>query len=101
MSIFFQNDQLLNIYQEILTFFLSDEQLQRKSTFYVWFVNKKNLGGSKNFFIPPQKLLVCGGVVKTESGKFHEILASVGGGLKTFLYPPKIVKLKVPNSMKY
>ena len=39
-NFFFQNDQLLNIYQEIQAFFLSDEWLQRKSTFYVWFVNK-------------------------------------------------------------
>ena len=57
--------------------------------FYVWFVNKKNLGESKNFFISPEKLLVCvEGGLKTGSGKFHEILTIVCGGSKNFLYPP-------------
>ena len=89
---------------------MSDEQLQRKSTFYVWFVNFGG-GGSKNFFIPPEKLLVCGGSknlfippqnCKTESAKFHEILTSVcvGRGLKTFLYPPKIVSVCVWGGLK-
>ena len=43
------------------------------------------LGGLKTLFIPPQN---C----RTESAKFHEILTSVCvGGLKTFLYPPKLL----------
>ena len=49
--------------------------------------------GSKNFFLYPPKFLVCvwgvGGGLKTETGKFHERLTSVWGGLKTFLYPPQ------------
>ena len=34
------------------------------------------VGGSKNFLYPPEKFLVCvwGGGLKTETGKFHEIL---------------------------
>ena len=44
------------------------------------------MGGLKLFYTPP-KLLVCVGGLKTESGKFHEIITSVWGGLKT-LYPP-------------
>ena len=37
-------------------------------------------------------MCVCWGGLKTESGKFHEILISVCvGGLKTFLYPPKLL----------
>ena len=35
----FKNDQFSIIYQEILIFFLPDEQLHRKSTFYLWFIN--------------------------------------------------------------
>ena len=35
------------------------------------------------------------GGLKTESGKFHEILTSVCGGSKDFLYPPKIVSVCV------
>ena len=58
--------------------------------FYVWFVNKNFFWGveSKNFFYAPPKLLVCGGVLKTESGKFHEILTSVCEGVLKLLYPP-------------
>ena len=41
------------IYQEILILFLSDEWLQIKSIFYVWFINthkkKKTLPSLKNF----------------------------------------------------
>ena len=44
------------------------------------------MGGLKTFYTLPQN---C----KTESAKFHEIVTSVcvGGGLKTFLYPPKLL----------
>ena len=52
------------------------------------------VGGSKNIFYTPQN---C----KTESAKFHEILTSVCVGGSKKVYTPKIVKLKVPNSMKY
>ena len=46
------------------------------------------MGGSKNF-IPPKIVSVCGGGLKTETGKLHEILTSVcGGGLKPFLFLP-------------
>ena len=82
LKFFFQNDdQLLIKFHEILTVFCLHEHLQRKSTFFI----------SKNFFIPPEKVLVCvwGEGLKTETGKFHEILTSVCGGLKTFLYPQK------------
>ena len=48
MSIFFQNDQLLNIYQEIYTFFLSNEQLQENPLFCKGW-------GCKNISIPPPK----------------------------------------------
>ena len=67
------------IYQEILIFFLSDEQLQRKWTFYVWFINtcKKNTpppllkyfmemggGGFKRIIhTPHQNILEGNGVV--------------------------------------
>ena len=41
-------------------------------------------GGLKTFLYPP-KLLVCGGGLKTETAKLHEILTSEcgGWGLKT------------------
>ena len=67
---------------------MSDEWLQGKSTFYVWFEIKKFGGGLKFFLYPPEKFLVCWGGLKTESGKFHEILTSVWGVLKLFYTNP-------------
>ena len=57
--------------------------------------------GSKNFYTPP-KLLVCvWGGLKTESSKFHEILTSVCGGSKTFLYPSKKLLVCVWGSKNF
>ena len=50
------------------------------------------IGGVKRIIhIPPEKLLVCVGGLKTKTGKLHEILTSecVGGILKLFLYSPQ------------
>ena len=61
------------------------------------------VGGLKTFLYSPQKIVsVCGGGLKTETGKLHEILTSVCvGGLKT-LYPrpPKIVSVCVWGGLK-
>ena len=41
------------------------------------------------FYTHPEKFLVCfGGESKTETGKFHEILTSVCGGVKKLFYTP-------------
>ena len=65
----FQNDQFSIIYQKILIFFLSDEWLQRKFTFYVFVYRSKYF--LKKTLPPSLK-------------KFMEI-----GGPKNYTYPPK------------
>ena len=51
-----------------------------------------SVGGLKTFLNPPKIVSVCGGGLKTETGKLHEILTSVCGGSKIFFYtPPKFL----------
>ena len=88
----FQNDdQLLIKFHEISTVFFLHVHLQRKSTFFYMPPKIFSVcGGSKNLFDTPKKFLVCvghlktflippnfecvWGGLKTEAGKFHEIL---------------------------